>query len=320
MPDRIETPGRRTVIAGLLALPALHVGRARAQEAGTLRVGDQKGGNQSLILASGVLRESPLRVEWAQFAAAAPLAEALNADAIDIGGIGDAPFAFAHAAGAPIRVVGATRSSGRSTALLVHGDAPYRRFADLKGKRIGTGKGSVGHFLAVAAREQAGLGRRDVQIVFLSPAEAKSAFASRQIDAWSSWGQYVYLAEAQDKARLLLDGRGLMSGLSFQAATQPAIARKRAEITEFLRLWAEALRWGDRNLDRYAQSWARETGVTEEVARRTLDARGFLPVPVDEQVIAAQQRTVDLYTREGLLPAGVDVRGSFDPSFDAYSS
>ena len=54
MPDRIETPGRRTVIAGLLALPALHVGRARAQEAGALRVGDQKGGNQSLILASGV--------------------------------------------------------------------------------------------------------------------------------------------------------------------------------------------------------------------------------------------------------------------------
>ena len=69
-----------------------------------------------------------------------------------------------------------------------------------------------------------------------------------------------------------------------------------------------------------SQSWARETGVTEEVARRTLDARGFLPVPVDEQVIAAQQRTVDLYTREGLLPAGVDVRGSFDPSFNAYSS
>ncbi|MFC0409220.1 ABC transporter substrate-binding protein [Roseomonas elaeocarpi] len=313
---------RRSVAAALLAAPVLLSGRARAQgtsSPGTtvLRVGDQKGGAQSLIAASGLLEKSDLRIEWSQFAAAAPLAEALNAGAIDVGGIGDAPFAFARAAGAPIRAVGATRSSGGSTALVVRRDAPYRSFADLKGRTIGTGKGSVGHFLILAAREKAGLAASDIRIAFLSPSEAKAAFASGQIDAWSTWSQYVHLAVAEDGARILLDGQGLMSGLSFQVATESAIAAKPRELRRFIALWSEALRWGNSNLDLYAAAWARETGVSAAVARATLDARGFTPAPIDASVIAAQQRTVDLYARERILRARYDVGSSFDPGFSA---
>ena len=42
----------------------------------------------------------------AEFSAAAPLAEALNGDAVDVGPIGDAPLLFALANGVPIKAIG----------------------------------------------------------------------------------------------------------------------------------------------------------------------------------------------------------------------
>ncbi len=112
----------------------------------------------------------------------------LNAGAIDCGGVGDAPFAFARAAGVRAKIIAATRSSGASTALLVPATSKAQTFADLKGRTIGTGKGSVGHFLVLVAREKAGLSANDINLAFLSPADAKAAFVSGAIDAWSTWG------------------------------------------------------------------------------------------------------------------------------------
>jgi sulfonate transport system substrate-binding protein len=290
---------------------AVLTGRS-ARASGRLRVGDQRGGYKSLMEAAGLLDDS---VEWSIFAAAAPLLEALNAGAIDVGGAGDAPFAFARAAGVPVRAVSATRSSGKSTALVVAAGSTAKSFADLKGKRIGTGKGSVGHFLTVAAREQAGLQPGDISIVFLSPPDAKAALASGAIDAWATWSQYVYLAVIQDHARILLDGRGLMSGLSYELARDDAIAGKPDQIRAFLGRLEQALHWGLAHTDAYAEIWARETRVPLDVAQATLRARGFAPAPINAAMIADQQRTVDLYIRERLLPGPQDAAAGFDTRF-----
>lgn len=287
-----------------------------APAAGILRIGDQKGGTRSLMVASGVLDDIGSQIEWNIFPAAAPLLEALNADAIDCGGVGDAPFAFARAAGVRAKIIAATRSSGASTALLAPAESTAQSFADLKGRTIGTGKGSVGHYLVIAARERAGFTAADIHLAFLSPADAKAAFVAGAIDAWSTWSQYVYLAVAQNKARILLDGQGLMSGLSYFVANERAIAEKRDLLKTFTRRMQAALIWGLANLDAYAAAWAKETGVPLEVSRKTLVARGFAPVPIDRQMIGDQQRTVDLYAREGVLPTGYDASAGFDASFN----
>lgn len=57
-----------------------------------LRVGDQIAGNRSVMEAAGVLADVPYRIRWLQFPAAAPLLEALNAGALDVGFTGDVPF------------------------------------------------------------------------------------------------------------------------------------------------------------------------------------------------------------------------------------
>jgi sulfonate transport system substrate-binding protein len=303
---------RRTLLlaAGLTAT-ALPARRSRAAE--RLRLGDQRGGFKSLMEAAGVADDT---LEWSLFAAAAPLVEALNAGAIDVGGVGDAPFAFARAAGVPVRAIAATRSSGQSTAIIVPRASPITNFADLKGKRVGTGKGSVGHFLTIAARDWAGMRPADITLVFLSPPDAKAALASGAIDAWATWSQYVYLAVEQEGARIVLDGRGIMSGLSYELARDDAIIGKAELITNFVTRLTKALRWGAANVDAYAETWARETRVPVGVARATLIARGYVPSPIDQSVITDQQRTIDLYVREHLLPGPLDAAAGFDTAFN----
>jgi sulfonate transport system substrate-binding protein len=73
-----------------------------------LRVGDQKGGNRSLLDISGYAKDVPYRIEWSEFPAAAPILEALNAGALDVGYTGDLSFLSVYAAGAPIKAIGGT--------------------------------------------------------------------------------------------------------------------------------------------------------------------------------------------------------------------
>src|SRR5712664_1400965 len=75
---------------------------ALAADAVTLRVGDQKGGNRSLLEIAGLTKDLPYKIEWSEFPSAAPILEALNAGALDVGYTGDLSFLTVYAAGAPI--------------------------------------------------------------------------------------------------------------------------------------------------------------------------------------------------------------------------
>jgi sulfonate transport system substrate-binding protein len=280
-----------------------------------LRMGDQKGGNKSVLEAAGELGNLPYRLEWSEFAAAAPLLEALNAAAIDAGFVGDAPLIFAQAAGVPVKVIGATRSNPEGTAIIAAETSPLTAASDLKGRKIATGKGSIGHFLVLASLARAGLAVSDVRLVFLSPAEAKAALASGTIDAWSTWEPYTALAEIADHASIIVDGRGLSSGLSYVIAHQAAIGPKHAALDDYLHRLGRAQLWALSHADQYAKIWASLIGVPEAVARRAFERRDLRMVPIDETVIADQQRVADTYAGAGVIPAHIDVSPGFDRSF-----
>jgi sulfonate transport system substrate-binding protein len=194
----------RFVLAVALAIGATSL--AAAQE--VLRVGDQKGNAQAVMDAAGVLKDVPYRIEWKEFAAAAPLLEAIGAGAIDTGLVGDAPFTFAAAANIPVKAITAIRQSGEGLAILVPETSLIKSFDDLKGKKIATGRGSIGHQLALAALEARGWTANDVQIVFLAPSDAKVAYSRGSVDAWSTWEPYVSQEEVLFKSRRVITAEG----------------------------------------------------------------------------------------------------------------
>jgi len=306
---------RRRVLrtaAVALALPALSL---RAQSRPILKAGDQKGGLRALLEAAGGLEGLPYDIQWSEFPAAAPLAEALNANAVDSGPIGDAPLIFALAAGTRVKAIGANRSDSYGTAVLVRPDSPLKTAADLKGKSIATNRGSIGHYITLKAITAAGLKPEEVNIRFLAPADAKLALTQGSVDAWATWEPYTALAETSGHARVLASGRGLLPGLSYLAATDAAIAAKRPVLQDFLLRVVRAQAWSYRNVDAFSATLARIIGIPPEAAKLQFERRQQKWVAIDAKVIADQQGTADFYERVGLIKQQLDVRGTFDTGF-----
>jgi sulfonate transport system substrate-binding protein len=301
---------RWVVVAGVL-LGAW----ASATAQTTLRVGDQKGNSRAVMEAAGVLRDVPYGIEWKEFPAAAPLLEALGAGAIETGLVGDAPFTFAAAAGVPVKAIGAIRQSQQGLAILVPRDSPIRDFDDLRGKKIATGRGSIGHQLILAALESKGWSAGDVQIVFLAPSDAKVAYTQGSVDAWSTWEPYVSQEEVLFQSRRVITAEGITPGLGFQVASPAAIRDKRPELEDFLRRLTAARVWSLSHVGAYAETWGRLMGIPPAVPLNWLGRANIRVAPIDDGIVADEQKTIDLYVRAGLIKQKLDAAGIVDRSF-----
>jgi sulfonate transport system substrate-binding protein len=298
------------LIAGLLLAAATS---ADAQT--SLRVGDQKGNSQAVMEAAGVLKDVPYKIEWKEFPAAAPLLEALGAGAIDTGLVGDAPFTFAAAANVPVKAIAAIRQSQEGLAILVPKESPIRSFDELKGKKIATGRGSIGHQLILAAIESRGWTAADVQIVFLAPSDAKVAYSRGSVDAWSTWEPYVSQEEVLFASRRVITGEGMTPGLSFQVARPDVIQAKRPELEDFVRRLTAARAWSLTNVNAYAETWGRLMNIPSAVPLNWLSRARIRIARIDDSVMAGEQSTIDLYFRAGLIKQKLDAADILDRSF-----
>lgn len=312
---------RRWLVTGALGVTAATVLASCGPKTGSdgsgvvLKVGSQKGGTKALLLASGVLAGAPYRIEWSEFAAAQPLLEALAAGAVDLGEAGDAPFLFAFANGAPLKAVLTGRTGGSSTALLVRKDSPITTPADLRGRKIATGRGSIGHYLLLQVLRHAGLAPKDVAITFLSPGDAKAAFSTGAIDVWVTWGPYIPIA-LQGGARILVSGEGLISGYGFEVASDAAISGKRPLVADLIQRLVKARRWALEHTPEDAAVLARETGLSPSIALYTAEHYRAQPVVTDASVIGEARAVLDEFRSSGAITGARDIGQAFDTSFN----
>jgi sulfonate transport system substrate-binding protein len=299
----------RLICAALLAigLPVL----AHAADPTSLRIGYQKG-SIALVLAKeqGLLekRFPATQVQWIEFPAGPQMLEALNIGALDVGSTGDIPPLFVQAAGADLIYIGAEPPKPQAETLLVPKDSPLHQVADLKGKKVAFQKGSSSHNLILRALNKAGLSYKDIQPVYLSPADARAAFEQGSVDAWAIWEPFSSLALSGGKARLLADGTGLdLSGPIYTARREyansngPFITSLLEQLSD-----AEALTRSQRQLS--LDILTRSMGLPEAVIARYVDNRPASPIrPITPAIVAAQQATADLFYENRLLPKHIDV-------------
>ncbi len=303
--------------AALLLLPLISL-PLRGASADVLNVADQKGLLHALCDASHALDGAPYSISWSEFPAAAPLLEALNAGAVDIGVSGDSPMLFAYAAGAPVRAVLALRpTSPDVTAVLVPPNSTIHSVADLRGHLIGVTKGSTGQALVLALLGQAGMSSQDVRFAYLSQMDASAAMRAGSIDAWATWQPYIGLQVAQGEARVLVDARNVPRGAGFAVSSTQALAKNGAEIGDFVRRLRQAQQWAVAHLDIYAGIYSHNTGVPLPVALAAAKALASAPIPMDENLQNTERTILALYVKAGIIPSMPDIKGAFDRRFEA---
>ncbi|MFD8419310.1 ABC transporter substrate-binding protein [Streptomyces sp. NPDC059466] len=286
----------------------------------TLDVGDQKGGSEAVLRAAGELKNLDYKIKWSTFTSGPPLLEAVNAKAVDIGGVGNTPPVFAAGAGSKISVVAAWHGTSKGEAVLVPKGSSLKRPEELKGRSIAVAQGSSAHYQLIASLKAAGLKLSDVKVKYLQPADALAAFTGGKVDAWAVWDPYTSQVVEAGQGRILTDGDGVVNGLSFQVAAPGALKdrRKAAAVRDYLARLRRAQDWVYDHPEAWAKVWAKDTGLPYGVAlasvKRTNASR--VAVAVDKPLIASEQRIADTFTGLGLIPHEVDFSAFVDPRFN----
>ncbi|MET9831357.1 ABC transporter substrate-binding protein [Streptomyces sp. NPDC006385] len=286
----------------------------------TLDVGDQKGGSEAVLRAAGELKNLDYKIKWSTFSSGPPLLEAVNAGAVDIGGVGNTPPVFAAGAGSKITVVAAWHGTSKGDTILVPNDSKLTGTAQLKGRSVAVAQGSSAHYQLVASLKKAGLSLADVKVRYLQPADALAAFTSGRVDAWAVWDPYTSQVLKARQGRVLTTGDGITNGLTFQVAAPSALKdrKKAAAIKDYLERLRRAYAWVYSHEEEWARVWAKDTGLPEDVAlaavRRTYTTR--IAVAVDKPLIASEQRIVDTFAELKLIPGKVDFADFTDTRFN----
>ncbi|MFI6405648.1 ABC transporter substrate-binding protein [Streptomyces sp. NPDC050548] len=308
-------------LTALLALSACG-GNSSADTASggqvTLTIGDQAKTLQTIIAASDALKGAKYKVKWAEFQGAAPLYQAVQADAADTGFSADLPALQALSGGVKIKNVAALKNDGTHVGIVVRKDSGINSVKDLKGQKVvvSSAKGSVSEYLLANVLKQNGLGYKDVKVQYLLPTDAQAAFASGKIKIWATFGVYQAVGLEQG-GRLLVDGGdGRVSGIGFVNASEKALANsaKKTALSDFLNRLSTALKWTSTHQDAYAKAIEQRNGADASVAKALASAAYSQVLPITADVDTTVQQVADLMNSIGVLDPNVDVAKSTDAS------
>ena len=277
-----------------------------------LRVGYQKSSAVLNLLKNQKLLEKRFEAEafpitWNEFAAGPQMLEALNVGSIDIAYTGETPPIFAQAADAPLVYVAWEDVGPLAESILVQEDSPIQSVAELKGKKVALNKGSNVHYLLVKALEEAGLQYSDIEVAYLPPGDARSAFEQKSIDAWVIWDPFQAAAQKQLGARILRDGKGIVRNRGFYLSTksfadsQPDTLKAVLEEAETISTFARA------NPAEVSKFLSDELGIPTDVLELVEGRRGYGIQSISDEVVAYQQDVADTFFKLQLIPKEIDV-------------
>jgi len=301
------TPTLRCFVVAAIVLAPI------ACEAATLRIGYQKAASTLVLLkAHGSLEKklAPLNIEvkWLEFAAGPQLLEGLNLGSIDFGYVGEVPPVFALAAGAPLVYTAYELPTPEAEGILVSKDSPIRSIADLKGKKVAFNKGSDVHWLVVKALQDAGLKYGDIQPAYLAPADARAAFQNGAVDAWAIWDPFFVAAQRQLGARVLTTAKGVVNRHQYFVSTRSFSEKNPEVIKVLMQELGDVGQWIRGNYAQAARELAPIQGLEPDIIEASLRHYEHIYKPIDDAVLADQQRIADAFYELKLIPQKLSVR------------
>ncbi|MEE3717682.1 aliphatic sulfonate ABC transporter substrate-binding protein [Tumidithrix elongata RA019] len=290
--------------------PAKSQNTAKAK---VIRIGVSKfGAMLNALREKGTLEKSlsalGVSLEWKEFIAGPQLMEALAVGTIDLTYTGEPPPIFAQANGTPVVYLANEKLGVASVAVLVPKDSDIKGVADLKGKRVAISKATNSQYIVIRALETVGLTFNDITPVYLTPSDGRIAFEGGKVDAWSTWDPFQAAAEQALGAKILFDGKGFLPNTGYYLSTKSFADNNAETIAVILKQVEEINDWAAKNPRAVAELLSPKYGVSVEVLEIVEKRREHGFQPIDEKVIAEQQRIADVFLKEKVLPKPVIVK------------
>jgi sulfonate transport system substrate-binding protein len=284
----------------------------------TLIVGDQKGTSSHDILQAAGLDDTPYKIDWKEFTSGPPMLEALNANAIHVGAVGNTPPIFAAASGGEFKVVQAITYTGQGDAIVVPKDSPITDVSQLAGKKVAVAQGSSANYNLLAQLEKAGVKYSDITVENLQPADALAAFTAGHVDAWAIWEPFTSQAEVAEGGKVIADGDGLVNGYNFQVASDAALddPATKAALSDYLERLTEAQLWASEHPEDWAKVWSTGTGLDPSITSAASVKRPVTVLPIDDTILDSEQKMADTFVENGLIPEKVDLTDYFSDDFN----
>jgi sulfonate transport system substrate-binding protein len=292
--------------------------------AGTsLRVAQQFGAEQLPIQLAGIRTPAGLTIDWSNFIGGPQIVQALEANAIDVGLLGDVPLAYTQVAHKGIVAIVAFKASGASSGIVSAPGEHFQSLADLKGKSIAYTQATAPQGFLLEALRLAGVNPSSVHLVNIaSQANVTAALIAHSIDAAALTEPIIstYINK-NPTASVIERSGGISSGLSYLVTTQQALKNpaKAAAIGQFV----QELIGGDRWENTHEAAWVQAYYVGKEdlpvaLGNKVYDLNGPTTFPaIGSAVYAKQQTLLNVLIGASFLPAGLNAQAEFDPRYNA---
>ncbi len=196
------------------------------------------------------------------------LREGLFKGRVDVVSPSDAPVVIAAFERDDFVILGALFKTNNINRIVVRRDRGIERPADLKGKRIGTQKGSAVHYFLHLFLSYHGMSEEDVDIIFMKAERLPNALADGEIDAFSMREPYVSLALSllPDQAHAMA-APGLYTQMDFLVVRSDMLEEEPEIAMRLLRGLKAAEEFVESNPDEAIVTVARYIGVPSEKIR-----------------------------------------------------
>lgn len=285
-----------------------------AAEQSVVTIGFQKASLFTVIKSRQTLEKQlapqGVKVRWIEFPAGPQMLEGLNIGSIDLAATGDAPPIFAQAAKADLIYLAHSVPNPKSEAIVVPENSTIHSVADLKGKRVALNKGSDVNYLLVAALQHAGLSYKDIQPVYLPPADARAAFQKGAVDAWAIWDPYLAEVSANTHARTITTAEGLVPHYSFYLASRKFAEGSPKLATQVEKALEENGQWANAHKEETAQLLSKATGLGIDYWHTTLSRTDYTTQRMTPAVFAEQQTLADTFSKLHLIPGTIEVNSA----------
>lgn len=175
---------------------------------------------------------------------------------------------------------------------------------DLRGKKIAVLRGTSSRYGLVKILQAAGLSPSDVQIMFMSPDAARSAFEAGQIDGWAGWPPFTE-EEVAGRGRVLSGGDAMIN--SVMALPDDLLVQNQPVAEALVRVINQSKAWIRAHPEEAQEVVVSELHLEANVVAAAWGKHDW-SARLSPAVLADIQRKSDLLASQGLMRTGSAVR------------